>query len=622
MRQLGTTLAMVGGFGALALLPGLAGLSAAGLALALVGPLLRRRFPVLEPLGEIGTVAAVVIAAAAWFVVGSAATVMGGLLIYLQVHRRAARTGPDADRVTLVIAALMLVAAAGVTRAPALGVCIAAWGVGLPLGLLDDGPRRGPWAGLLVGVLALSAALFAVLPRSTPQGPPPSAGVTGFSPEVQLGDLEALLDDPQEVFRASVTPTPEGRPYWRGLALDDFDGTRWRTSATPDPDVVPPALPPLPVPSDLPRPTWTVDVQMVEGAEGRLFLPGKLLGYAGPEARRDALGSWTVLEGEPLAFVAWVDPFVDRRSVGISEAYMPPEAPLDPRIAELARRVAGVGTPEERVARLTDHLRAEYPYARRTYGGDDPLVEFLFERQGGHCEYFASALAVMVRAIGLPSRVVNGFVGGEQNPVTGQWVVRRRDAHSWVEVALPERGWVLFDPTPLGNAVPGSGRGFADVTDAMAATWRSALDWDGGDQARAAAAATSLVSGGPGLGVRGSAVGFGVIGLLVAGSAVVSLVGVRRRRMDRPGAPPSRWARLLARARRALGRAAGRPVPDSLTPRAAVAWVEAHVDAATAETYAALVDIAYDAVIGGTETDGGHARAKALVARLERARGR
>ncbi|MEM6928440.1 MAG: transglutaminase-like domain-containing protein, partial [Myxococcota bacterium] len=413
----------------------------------------------------------------------------------------------------------------------------------------------------------------------------------------------------------------EGRPYWRGLALDDFDGTRWRTSATPDSDVVPPALPPLPVPTDLSRRTWTVDVQMVEGAEGRLFLPGKLLGYAGPAVRRDALGSWTVLEGEPLAFVAWVDPFADRQSVAISEVYTPPEAPLDPRIVALAQEVAGAGSAEERVARLTEHLRTEYPYARRTYGGDDPLVEFLFERQGGHCEYFASALAVMVRAIGLPSRVVNGFVGGEQNPVTGQWVVRRRDAHSWVEVALPEQGWVLFDPTPLGDTVPGSG--FGDLTHALASTWRSTLEWDGRDQAQAAAVATSLVTGGPGFEVRGTAIGFGVVALLVAGTAVASGLGARRRRRnDRPGAPPSRWVRLLARARRALGRAAGRPVPASLTPRAAVAWVETHLDAATAETYAALVDIVYDAVIGGRETDRGHARAKTLLARLERVRRR
>src|SRR5205823_11603121 len=78
----------------------------------------------------------------------------------------------------------------------------------------------------------------------------------------------------------------------------------------------------------------------------------------------------------------------------------------------------------------------------------DPVANFLFERKAGHCEYFASSMVVMLRTLGIPSRIVNGFRGGEYNDVTGSYIVRAKDAHSWVEAYFPEYGWYTFDPTP------------------------------------------------------------------------------------------------------------------------------------------------------------------------------
>src|SRR5438445_13833159 len=80
----------------------------------------------------------------------------------------------------------------------------------------------------------------------------------------------------------------------------------------------------------------------------------------------------------------------------------------------------------------------------------DSLANFLFERKQGHCEYFASAMAVMLRTLHIPSRVVNGFRTGEFNDLTGNYVVRASNAHSWVEAYFPGYGWVSFDPTPAG----------------------------------------------------------------------------------------------------------------------------------------------------------------------------
>ena len=115
---------------------------------------------------------------------------------------------------------------------------------------------------------------------------------------------------------------------------------------------------------------------------------------------------------------------------------------------------AGAETPAQRARAIEGHLRQDYGYTLELLSKpvDDPLAYFLFVRKKGHCEYFASSMAVMLRTLGIPARVVNGFRGGEYNDLTGSYIVREKDAHSWVEAYFPEYGWVTFDPTPAGQA--------------------------------------------------------------------------------------------------------------------------------------------------------------------------
>ncbi len=125
--------------------------------------------------------------------------------------------------------------------------------------------------------------------------------------------------------------------------------------------------------------------------------------------------------------------------------------PLDPRIPELTKRItAGATSQYEQAAAIEHFLATSFGYTLQLGNtlAKDPIAYFLFERRKGHCEYFASSMAVMLRSIGIPSRVVNGFRTGEFNDVTGQYVVRARNAHSWVEAYFPASGWVSFDPTP------------------------------------------------------------------------------------------------------------------------------------------------------------------------------
>jgi protein-glutamine gamma-glutamyltransferase len=130
---------------------------------------------------------------------------------------------------------------------------------------------------------------------------------------------------------------------------------------------------------------------------------------------------------------------------------------LDARIPTLARQIAGnARNPYDQAQAVERYLRAHYAYTLDLTGPPpaDPLAYFLFDRRAGHCEYFAAAMTVMMRSLGVPARYVNGFLPGEYNSVGGDFIVRARDAHSWVEIFFPGYGWITFDPTPGSDAAP------------------------------------------------------------------------------------------------------------------------------------------------------------------------
>jgi hypothetical protein len=128
---------------------------------------------------------------------------------------------------------------------------------------------------------------------------------------------------------------------------------------------------------------------------------------------------------------------------------------LNPRIKQLAFDVTrNAETPYDKVNAIKKYLETEYSYSLDLTRPvtDDPLYDFLFVSRSGHCEYFASALALMTRVIGIPARLVKGFQKGEWNDAGGFYEVRQRDAHAWVEVFLPGHGWLTFDPSPRAAA--------------------------------------------------------------------------------------------------------------------------------------------------------------------------
>ena len=126
---------------------------------------------------------------------------------------------------------------------------------------------------------------------------------------------------------------------------------------------------------------------------------------------------------------------------------------LDPKIKSLADDVvekAGAATRYDKAKAIETYLQTQFGYTLELRaGGEQPLSDFLFNVREGHCEYFATALAIMLRTQGIATRVVNGFQQGDYNETAGVFLVKQRDAHSWVEVYFAEQdAWVTFDPTP------------------------------------------------------------------------------------------------------------------------------------------------------------------------------
>jgi hypothetical protein len=172
----------------------------------------------------------------------------------------------------------------------------------------------------------------------------------------------------------------------------------------------------------------------------------------------------------------------------IREAYL--QLPnLSSRLRSLAHELAaGAATPYDVAPRVEAYLSGNLRYTLdlRHESDLDPLDDFLFFRKAGNCEYFAASMTVLLRVVGIPARVVNGFQRGEWNEVGQFYAVRQRDAHSWVEVFFPQVGWVTFDPSPRAafeDQAFGASSRLGKYFDALRMRWnRYVIDYNVGDQ--------------------------------------------------------------------------------------------------------------------------------------------
>jgi hypothetical protein len=335
--------------------------------------------------------------------------------------------------------------------------------------------------------LVVGGAIFFVIPRFT-TGYMSALNLrpdlmTGFSNDITLGEIGKIKRNSAVVMRIRVDgdPARAENVRWRGIVLTDFDGKRWFRSEhdsvviTPTPDGQY-LLKPVPFsPGESYPLRYTVLMEPIatdaiflaahaETVRGRFGFDSDRLGLAQRSGFLflDKTGSLfnpahneTRVRYEGRSRVPVVPPSELRR---IAALYPEPVRriylqlpPLDPRIKKLAADItAGQKNEYDKVASIERYLRTRYTYTLDLRGPqtDDPLAYFLFVRHAGHCEYFAAAMTVMLRAIGIPARYAGGFLPGEYNDVGGDYIVRESDAHTWVEVYFPGYDWITFDPTP------------------------------------------------------------------------------------------------------------------------------------------------------------------------------
>ena len=350
---------------------------------------------------------------------------------------------------------------------------------------------------LFVAILVLTGAMFFVLPRTARAAlqrfVPERYHLPGFSNEVTLGEIGEIKQSSAPVMHVRSDSDPVNGLRWRGSALESFDGTRWFNPPSPDARIrVDNGEVTLePIPADRPGHSIRYEVQLDEIAPDTLLFAGipQTISIETRGLWRTSVGALRAprLRINGLRYAAYSfleDPFDNRpRRVqplsSAERAVLLALPPIDSRIYQLADDwTRGEVSAEGKARAMEQHLRNDFGYTLELLPDSvaDPLANFLFERKEGHCEYFASALAVMLRAEGIPARVATGFLGGVYNPMTGWQVIRAADAHSWVEAWIDGRGWVTLDPTPPDpNAAVGGGFSrIAMFLDAATQYWR---DW-------------------------------------------------------------------------------------------------------------------------------------------------
>ncbi|MGH8426963.1 MAG: transglutaminase TgpA family protein [Gammaproteobacteria bacterium] len=504
----------------------------------------------------------------------------GSAFLILMVALKALESRSRRDFRLLTMTALLLLAANFLLlRSLPLALYSAAviW-AGATVALRPDAPRAAAWTlarrggGLLLAALPVAAVLFLLFPRLP--GPlfrfaaPQTAAVSGLSEMMEPGSIGALASSDAVAFRVKfeeAVPVPSER-YFRGPVFTRYDGRRW-----------------LPAPE---RPGIgffqprgrAIRYRVLERSNGTRYLFALALPRTVDTAARFAPDYallapdrlWNDIAFSAISYPNYSAGFTLAPRVRAAALELPPG--IDPRARALAaqwRRESA--TPQALVFRALAWFRDKpyyYTLTPPTLSGPNRVDEFLFTTRRGFCEHYASAFAVLMRAAGLPSRIVTGYAGGTVNPYDGWLVVRQADAHAWDEVWFAGRGWVRVDPTaviPAARVEPSARAAAASGAGAMAGLYAAQGGllrhigelWDAANTAW-----TQYVVGyGPELqqrllerfGLGGSTpfvLAIAMIAAAFAGGFVVfllSLLRPRRRASDAPRRLYERWCRRLAR---------------------------------------------------------------------------
>ncbi len=438
----------------------------------------------------------------------------------LQVIRLATRRGAAHDQQVIVLALLHLIAATVLGSGLAYGLCFLGFLVIAPgalvlshlrrevegnyrqgardrTGLPVDVPRilrsrRVIGRSFLVFTCLLSVpiflftlVLFVAFPRVGLSllllSHPKAERMVGFTEHVDLGGVGRLRSDPTIVMRVEVPSLPRDPPprvalYLRGAAFDSYRGKAWSRSSggALHAEQRGRQVHLLRYPDAVRDRVLRVDLEPIEPPV--VFLPPEAVALTVAVQGLNILDNVPQVSGGPEGSLTYKSPDDRglRYEVSLAAADEPTSPALPaaershyltlpndfpPRITELARSWIGNATDPRVEARLIENrLRKDYRYDVDSPSGSakNPLLDFLFVSKRGHCEFYSTAMALMLRTLNVPTRNVTGFIGGTYNRFARSYAVRQGDAHSWVEVYLDDTGWTRFDPTPPANAAPQS----------------------------------------------------------------------------------------------------------------------------------------------------------------------
>lgn len=523
----------------------------------------------------------------------------------LQIIRLATRRGAAHDQQIIVLALLHFVAGTVLGGGLAYGLCFLGFLVVAPgalvlshlrrevegnyrqgardrTGLPVDVPRilrsrRVVGRGFLISTCLISvpiflftALLFLLFPRVGLSllllNHPHPGRMVGFTDHVKIDEVGLIRSNPQMALRFELEHMPNPPPprmilRLRGTAFDATDGVNWTRTLSDRPkvsnigDLYPLRRAPH---SDDQRITFDVEpidppvvflpprtVALRLKTQSQSLMSDPLTLQRGPEGEVRYAGG----DARGLRYVAYVapddEPMVDVLPPGDRARYLAvPNLPA--RIAKLAHQWSdGETTSWQKAHALETHLRHDFKYDLNSPSGGAavPLDDFLFVSKRGHCEFFSTAMAIMLRDIGIPSRNVTGFVGGTYNHFGHYYAVREGEAHSWVEAYIDDPrhpGWITFDPTPSAGAQPledtsGAWVYMRDLVEAVSQRWnhyvigydlRSQVhlwDWFRAGQG-AKRRATKWTWGGVGIG---------------AAALILAYVAWKRRKRSPKGARPS-----------------------------------------------------------------------------------
>lgn len=319
----------------------------------------------------------------------------------------------------------------------------------------DPQPRLRPLARLrtagvlLAQALPVMVMLFVLFPRIPGplwQLPKDAHGaVTGLGDTMSPGTINRLIRSSQVAFRVEFEgAAPERRQlYWRGPVLWHYDGRTWRRPPAPLPEGSGP--PGRQVEQEITlephnqRWLFALDVPQTAPEGAGLTPDGQLLARA-PVTERVRYRVRSALVGDAL----------QRLPAAARHAALQLPLGLNPRTRALAAELRAAASDDRALIRAALGLFRDRPfvYTLEPPGlGLHAMDEFLFETRRGFCEHYASAFVYLMRAAGVPARVVTGYQGAEYNPIGDYWIVRQSDAHAWAEVWLPGAGWRRVDPT-------------------------------------------------------------------------------------------------------------------------------------------------------------------------------